>query len=198
MSMVLMRFIWSMPLKFKRKFVKAIDDHLSWRSPAAMMARRGRKCCSAPKGRYAVMAIVEVARQSDARPISLGDIASRLELSLAYLEQLFMKLRRKGLVSSIRGPAGVTCLGAMRTRSASAKSWLPWTSPSRMTRCLSEGDGCVASRRCNTHFLWDALGAHIEQFLATATLADVLRGRYSAPAARFSLSELAAAAKVGS
>ena len=47
------------------------------------------------KGRYAVMAIVEVARQSDARPISLGDIASRLELSLAYLEQLFMKLRRK-------------------------------------------------------------------------------------------------------
>ena len=70
--------------------------------------------------------------------------------------------------------------------------------PVRMTRCLSEGDGCVASRRCNTHFLWDALGAHIEQFLATATLADVLRGRYSMPAARFSLSELAAAAKVGS
>jgi Rrf2 family iron-sulfur cluster assembly transcriptional regulator len=70
--------------------------------------------------------------------------------------------------------------------------------PVRMTRCLGEGDGCVASRRCNTHFLWDALGAHIEQFLATATLADVLRGRYSMPAARFSLSELAAAAKVGS
>ena len=50
MSMVLMRFIWSMPLKFKRKFVKAIDDHLSWPSPAAMMARRGRKCCLAPRG----------------------------------------------------------------------------------------------------------------------------------------------------
>jgi glutamate synthase (NADPH/NADH) small chain len=49
MSLVLMRFIWSMPLKFKRKFVKAIDDHLSWPSPAAMMARRGRKCCFGPK-----------------------------------------------------------------------------------------------------------------------------------------------------
>lgn len=71
------------------------------------------------KGRYAVMAIIEVARQSDARPISLGDIASRLELSLAYLEQLFMKLRRKGLVR---------CLAAMRMRSASGKSWPRWMS----------------------------------------------------------------------
>ena len=70
------------------------------------------------KGRYAVMAIVEVARQSDARPISLGEISSGLESSLAYLEQLFMKLRRKGLVRSVTGRAGDTCLGAMRTRSA--------------------------------------------------------------------------------
>jgi len=150
------------------------------------------------KGRYAVMAIVEVARQSDARPISLGDISSRLELSLAYLEQLFLKLRRKGLVRSVRGPGGGYVLGRDADAISIGEVMAAVHESVRMTRCLSEGDGCVASRRCNTHFLWDALGAHIEQFLATATLADVLRGRYSVPAARFSLSELAAAAKVGS
>ena len=129
------------------------------------------------KGRYAVMAIVEVARQSDARPISLGDISSRLELSLAYLEQLFMKLRRKGLVRSVRGPGG-GCVGRDADAISIGEVMAAADEPVRMTRCLGEGDGCVASRRCSTHFLWDALGAHIEQFLATATLADVLRGRY--------------------
>jgi len=64
--------------------------------------------------------------------------------------------------------------------------------PSKMTRCMSEDDGCVASQRCSTHYLWDALGAHIEQFLADATLDDVLFGRYSAPAEKFSLSKLVA------
>ncbi len=150
------------------------------------------------KGRYAVMAMVEVARQNDAGPISLGDIASRLELSLAYLEQLFMKLRRNGLVRSVRGPGGGYTLGREADAISVGEVMAAVDEPVRMTRCLSEeGDGCVASHRCNTHYLWDALGAHIEEFLATATLADVLHGRYSAPAASFSLSDLAAAAKVG-
>ena len=150
------------------------------------------------KGRYAVMAIVEVARQSDAGPISLGDIASRLELSLAYLEQLFMKLRRKGLVRSIRGPGGGYVLGREAKAISIGEVMAAVDEPVRMTRCMSEGEGCIASRRCNTHFLWDALGSHIEQFLSTATLADVLRGCYSTQGASISLSELATAAKVQS
>ena len=150
------------------------------------------------KGRYAVMAIVEVAKQGDARPISLGDIASRLELSLAYLEQLFMKLRRKGLVRSIRGPGGGYVLGREACAISIGEVMAAVDEPVKMTRCSREGDGCVSSGRCNTHFLWDALGSHIEEFLATATLADVLRGRYSAPSERFSLSQLAAGARVGS
>ena len=147
------------------------------------------------KGRYAVMAIVEVAKQGDARPVSLGDIASRLELSLAYLEQLFMKLRRKGLVRSVRGPGGGYVLGRSADAISVGEVMSAVEEPVRMTRCASEGDGCIASHRCSTHFLWDALGAHIEQFLATATLADVLHGRYSPQAGSFSLSELAAAAQ---
>ena len=69
--------------------------------------------------------------------------------------------------------------------------------PVKMTRCAGESViGCVATRRCTTHYLWDALGAHIEQFLAAATLADILHGRYAAPAMDFGLSELTAAAEV--
>jgi Rrf2 family iron-sulfur cluster assembly transcriptional regulator len=144
------------------------------------------------------MAMVEIARQGDVRPVSLGDIAGRLELSLAYLEQLFMKLRRNGLVQSVRGPGGGYVLGRNAGAISIAEIMAAVDEPVKMTRCAGEDDGCVASKRCSTHFLWDALGAHIEQFLADATLDDVLSGRYSAPAEVFSLSKLAAGAEARS
>lgn len=147
------------------------------------------------KGRYAVMAIIEVAKQSDAKPLSLGDIASRLELSLAYLEQLFMKLRRKGLVRSVRGPGGGYVLGRSADAISVAEVMSAAEEPVRMTRCGTEGNGCIGSRRCSTHFLWNALGSQIEQFLSAATLADVLHGRYSHQGEGFSLSGLAAASQ---
>jgi Rrf2 family iron-sulfur cluster assembly transcriptional regulator len=144
------------------------------------------------KGRYAVMAMVEIAKQGDATPLSLGDIAGRLELSLAYLEQLFMKLRRNGLVGSVRGPGGGYTLGRPAGAISIGEIMAAVDEPVKMTRCVGEDGGCVASQRCTTHFLWDALGAHIEQFLADAKLDDVLTGRYCAPAETFSLSKLAA------
>jgi Rrf2 family transcriptional regulator, iron-sulfur cluster assembly transcription factor len=145
------------------------------------------------KGRYAVMAIVEVARQGDTAPLPLADIARRLDLSLAYLEQLFMKLRRNGLVRSVRGPGGGYVLGREARTISIAEVMAAVDEPVKMTRCETEDDGCVASKRCTTHYLWDALGAHIERFLVTATLADVLHGQYSAPDGDFSISKLAAA-----
>ncbi len=147
------------------------------------------------KGRYAVMAMVEIAKQGDAKPLSLGDVAIRLELSLAYLEQLFMKLRRKGLVQSVRGPGGGYVLGRNAETISICEIMAAVDEPFKMTRCESES-GCVATRRCSTHFLWEALEAHIEQFLATATLGDVLFGRYSAPAEDFLIAKLAAGAEV--
>lgn len=132
------------------------------------------------KGRYAVMAMVEIAKQSGSKPLSLGDVAVRLDLSLAYLEQLFMKLRRKGLVQSVRGPGGGYVLGRGADSISICEIMSAVDEPLKMTRCDAD-TGCVATHRCSTHFLWDALGAHIEQFLATATLGDVLHGRYSAP-----------------
>jgi Rrf2 family iron-sulfur cluster assembly transcriptional regulator len=66
------------------------------------------------KGRYAVMALVDLASQTDGHPVALADIAERQEISLSYLEQLFAKLRRGGLVRSVRGPGG----GYLLARSA--------------------------------------------------------------------------------
>ncbi|MGO9173419.1 MAG: Rrf2 family transcriptional regulator [Rhodomicrobium sp.] len=147
------------------------------------------------KGRYAVMAMVEIAKQGDLKPLSLGDIAARLELSLAYLEQLFMKLRRRGLVQSVRGPGGGYVLGRNADTISIGEIMAAVDEPFKMTRCDSDA-GCVATHRCSTHFLWDALGAHIEQFLAAATLGDVLYGRYSVPAEDFLIAKLAARAEV--
>lgn len=134
------------------------------------------------KGRYAVMAIVEVAKQGDGAPLSLGEISQRLELSLAYLEQLFMKLRRHGLVRSVRGPGG----GYVLARRASAinigEIMDAVDELVAMTRCGGEDSpGCVGEQRCTTHYLWVALGAHIEHFLTEVTLEEVLSGRYSGP-----------------
>ena len=148
------------------------------------------------KGRYAVMALVEIARQGDAKPRSLGDVAAKLELSLAYLEQLFMKLRRNGLVQSVRGPGGGYVLGRDAYAISICEIMSAVDEPLKMTRCENEREnGCVATSRCSTHFLWDALSAHIEQFLATATLGDVLYGRYSVPQEELSLCKLAVGAE---
>ena len=150
------------------------------------------------KGRYGIRAVINLAMAYHNRPISISAIAEQEKVSSEFLEQIFFKLKKAGLIRSVRGPGGGYVLGRDADAISIGEVMAAVDEPVRMTRCLSEGDGCVSSRRCNTHFLWDALGTHIEQFLATATLADVLHGRYSAPVAGISLSELAAAAKVGS
>jgi len=135
------------------------------------------------KGRYAVMAIVEVAKQDRASALPLAGIAERLELSLPYLEQLFMKLRRCGLVTSVRGPGGGYRLAREPASISIGEIMSAVDEPVKMTRCAGESEtGCISSHRCTTHHLWDALGSHIEQFLSTASLEDVLRGKYAAPA----------------
>jgi Rrf2 family transcriptional regulator, iron-sulfur cluster assembly transcription factor len=109
-----------------------------------------------------------------------------------------MKLRRNGLVRSVRGPSGGYVLGRRANAISIGEVMAAVDEPVKMTRCMGESAvGCISARRCATHYLWDALGAHIEQFLAAATLDDVLQGRYSAPAKSFTLSQLAAEAEAG-
>ncbi|MBY0332074.1 MAG: Rrf2 family transcriptional regulator [Acetobacteraceae bacterium] len=136
------------------------------------------------KGRYAVMAMVELAaRQRGAsaepaleRPVSLADIAGAQQLSLAYLEQLFGHLRRGGLVASARGPGGGYRLGRPAGAIAVADIVNAVDEPIRATRCEEGAPGCLAGERCLTHDLWAELGEHIRLFLAGITLADVVAG----------------------
>ena len=131
------------------------------------------------KGRYAVMAMVDLASTSQGRPVSLADIAERQEISLSYLEQLFAKLRRGGLVSSVRGPGGGYLLAHTAEETRISDVILAVDEPIRATRCTpGQPFGCRANKsRCLTHDLWEELGNQIYLYLSSVTLADVVSRR---------------------
>ncbi|HEX7007733.1 MAG TPA: Rrf2 family transcriptional regulator [Alphaproteobacteria bacterium] len=131
------------------------------------------------RGRYAVMALVDLAKQSDGRPVALSDVAERQEISLSYLEQLFAKLRRAGLVKSVRGPGGGYLLAYPAEEIRIADIILAVNEPIRATRCLPGApQGCTGKpTRCMTHDLWEELGHQIHLFLSQVTVADVVENR---------------------
>ena len=129
------------------------------------------------KGRYAVMAMVDMARQGECRAVKLAEIADRQEISLAYLEQLFARLRRAGLVVSVRGPGGGYRLARCASETDVASIVRAVDEPLHATRCV-KGAGCMGGgAKCLTHELWAALGDEIEGFLARTTLEDVVQRR---------------------
>ena len=129
------------------------------------------------KGRYAVMAMADLAKYAGGGSLSLATIAERQQISLAYLEQLFLKLRRAGLVASARGRAGGYRLGRPALSITVAEIMTAVEEGVRMTRCHGEdATPCVAGRRCLTHGLWDALGEQIAVFLGSVSLQEVIDG----------------------
>lgn len=135
------------------------------------------------RGRYAVMAMADLARyeggQPDDEPVRLAEIAARQEISQAYLEQLFAKLRRGGLVVAERGPRGGYRLAHKASETRIADIIVAVDEPIKATRCRSDSSkGCLGrSGRCLTHDLWEELGRQIVVFLESVTLADVLERR---------------------
>lgn len=132
------------------------------------------------KGRYAVMAMADLARrEGDARRgVVLADIAERQEISLSYLEQLFARMRRQGLVKSARGPGGGYRLARTAVETSIADIVHAVDEPLRATRCEKLGPGCmIRGERCLTHDLWADLGDRIEDYLSSVTLADVVGGK---------------------
>ncbi len=127
------------------------------------------------KGRYAVMAMADLARNSQGSAVPVAAIAERQELSSAYLEQLFAKLRRAGLVDSTRGPGGGYALASKPHDISISDIMQAVEEPVKMTRChIEDAGGCVGDSRCLTHDLWRALGDHIVGFLGSVTLGDVI------------------------
>jgi Rrf2 family iron-sulfur cluster assembly transcriptional regulator len=136
------------------------------------------------KGRYAVMAMIDIGQNSHGAPISLNEISDRQDISQEYLEQLFGKLRRAGLVTSTRGPGGGYTLAKTPAEIVLSDVILAVDEPLRVTRCSGDAvDGCVKGQKCCAHDLWSSLGRQMMFFLESVTLEDVVENRNLALAA---------------
>ena len=125
------------------------------------------------KGRYAVTAMLDVTIHADHGPVSLADISERQAISLSYLEQLFSKLRKHGLVQSIRGPGGGYLLGKCSSEIVVADIISAVNESVDATKCEGKGN-CQGGEQCLTHTLWLGLSNKIEEFLNSISLAELV------------------------
>ncbi len=126
------------------------------------------------KGRYAVTAILDVALHESFGPVNLMDISKRQGISLAYLEQLFLRLRKEGLITSSRGPGGGYRLRQSRSDISVADVIRAVDEQVDATRCGGHKN-CQADERCLTHDLWEDLSLHITNFLGDISLSDLVQ-----------------------
>jgi len=147
------------------------------------------------KGRYAVMAMTDLAMNAQGKPISLSEISERQQISLSYLEQLFARLRKAGLVRSARGPGGGYSLARPSEALFVSEIVLAVDEPIKATRCAMTSNklgankrlskenaareiGCMpGGQRCLTHNLWEDLGFAIHDYLSTVSINDVIHKR---------------------
>ena len=125
------------------------------------------------KGRYAVTAMLDLALHYEEGPITLADISQRQGISLSYLEQLFAKLRRKGLVDSTRGPGGGYRLSRIPAEIPVADVIIAVDEKLETTRCGGLGN-CQEDERCLTHDLWTELSDQIYNFLSGISLGNLV------------------------
>lgn len=133
------------------------------------------------KGRYAVMALIDLAMYAkDDGAVSLSEIATRQTISLSYLEQLFAKLRRSGLVKAKRGPNGGYRLAKPVENIDMASIIFAVDEQLKATACDGSKTGACGGRtsKCIAHDLWAALTVEIQSFMKNVTLADILNGRF--------------------
>ncbi|NRA22118.1 MAG: Fe-S cluster assembly transcriptional regulator IscR [Oceanospirillaceae bacterium] len=125
------------------------------------------------KGRYAVTAMLDLALHSSSKPISLASISERQGISLSYLEQLFSKLRKRNLVSSVRGPGGGYQLNHSTSDINVAQIIDAVNESIDATSCGGKGD-CQQGDICLTHYLWTDLSDQIHHFLSEISLAKLM------------------------
>jgi Rrf2 family iron-sulfur cluster assembly transcriptional regulator len=125
------------------------------------------------KGRFAVTAMVDLAMRQARGPVTLAAISERQHISLSYLEQLFGKLRRAGLVSSVRGPGGGYNLAQAAPGITVAQIVTAVDEPLDATQCGGK-ENCHDDKRCMTHDLWATLNEKMYDYLSSVTLADLV------------------------
>lgn len=125
------------------------------------------------KGRYAVTAMLDLAFHSEKKPATLTDIATRQTISLSYLEQLFARLRKAGMVTGVRGPGGGYKLSRPAAEINIADIIAAVDEPVDSTKCGGEGN-CQDGLPCLTHDLWMGLSEQIRSYLKNISLGELL------------------------
>ena len=135
------------------------------------------------KGRYAVTALADIALNGRHAPVALTDISERQDISVAYLEQLFVKMRRAGLVDSVRGRGGGYMLARAPGETRLSDVMAAVDERLNAMGCegrYEEGKGCGKSHAaCLTHHLWEELSAHVHVFLTQRSIGDVIENKMS-------------------
>ncbi len=124
--------------------------------------------------------MLDLALHDGSGPVSLAGISDRQKISLAYLEQLFVKLRRHGLVESVRGPSGGYMLSRHPTQVSVVEVILAVNESIDATQCGGK-ENCNDDHRCMTHDLWARLNARMVDFLSSITLGDLVEQQRSRP-----------------
>ena len=129
------------------------------------------------KSRYAVMALADIASFNKQNPISLRDISLRQNISLVYLEQIFSKLKKSNIVKSIRGANGGYVLTRDPEQIKLSNIFSAVDEKVKTLQCKRESKrGCNGrSTKCITHYLWDDLEMHINDFFDKKNLGDILK-----------------------
>jgi Rrf2 family iron-sulfur cluster assembly transcriptional regulator len=133
------------------------------------------------KGRFAVTAMVDLAMRQGRGPVTLAAISERQHISLSYLEQLFGKLRRAKLVSSVRGPGGGYNLAQQAPAISVADIITAVDEPLDATQCGGKENCQHDEKRCMTHDLWARLNERMHEYLASVTLADLVAHQSGKP-----------------
>ena len=128
------------------------------------------------KGRFAVTAMLDLALNEDAKPVTLAGISERQAISLSYLEQLFSRLRKQGLVTSVRGPGGGYRLAKAHGEISVSHIITAVDELIDATQCGGKED-CFDEGRCMTHDLWASLNTKILDYLSGVTLAELVENK---------------------
>ena len=134
------------------------------------------------KGRFAVTAMLDLALHAGKSPVALASISERQKISLSYLEQLFGKLRRGGLVESVRGPGGGYNLARPTVQLSVADIIIAVEEPIDSRQCEGK-ENCAGDKRCMTHDLWESLNETVIGYLAGVKLSDLVEQQRAKPAA---------------
>ncbi|GAB4163520.1 MAG: Fe-S cluster assembly transcriptional regulator IscR [Rickettsiaceae bacterium] len=131
------------------------------------------------KSRYAVMAVIEVAANSSNLPTKLADISAKQDIPLNYLEQIFAKLKKAGLVTSVKGPGGGYYLISPSEQITIEDIIDAVDENLKMTRCSKDKNCRKNGINCQTHDLWKGLSRQIRNYFANISIADVISGKIS-------------------